>query len=120
MMNKAGMEGANGLVARYASAAALHGKATHHGDSDLANRSYEQLANIYRSLRERGERERLIPLLEDADPAVRSWAASHALEFASERAVSVLTALAAGPPSPERLSAQMTLQEWRKGHLKFP
>jgi hypothetical protein len=120
MMNKVDAEEGERLVAKYASAAALHGKATHDGNADVANRSYEEVASIYRSLRERGERERLLPLLADADPAVRSWAASHALEFAQERAVAVLIALASGPPSPERLSAQMTLRAWRNGKLTFP
>jgi len=120
MMNNADADRGDRTVTKYAAAAALHGKATHEGDSDLANRSYEELASIYRSLRERGERDRLLPLLEHADPAVRGWAAAHALEFAPERAVTVLTALASGPPSPERLTAQMTLQEWRKGKLTFP
>lgn len=120
MINRVEADEVSRLVAKYASAAALHGKATHDGDFELANRSYDEIANIYRSLRERGEREHLLQLLADADPSVRSWAASHALEFAPERAVTALTAIASGPPSPERLSAQMTLREWRKGKLKFP
>lgn len=108
------------LVADYVAAAVQHRRATREGNSNLANRSYDVLADIYRVLRERGECERLLPLLTDADPAVRGWAASHALEFAPGRAVPVLTELAAGPPSPERLDAVMTLKEWKRGTLKFP
>lgn len=108
------------LVTEYALAAAAHGEATRAGDSARSNRSYNELAAIYRSLRERGEREQLLPLLESDDPAVRSWAAAHALEFSPERAVSVLNALALNPPSPESLNAQMTLQEWKRGRLRFP
>ena len=120
MTKKVKADEATRLVTNYASAAGMHGKATREGNSDLANRSYEELASVYRLLRDEGERERLLPLLSDADPAVRSWAASHALEFAPEQGVAVLNALASGPPSPERLSAQMTLKEWKKGNLKFP
>lgn len=120
MIHKAQTNEPDQLVSKYAAAAARHGRATHEGNSDLANRSYDELANIYRLLREQGERERLLALLADADPAVRGWAASHALEFAPQRAVAVLTELASGPPSPERLDAQTTLKEWRKGTLKFP
>ena len=108
------------LVSDYVAAAAQHRRATREGNSALANRSDDVVAGIYRALREQGERERLLPLLADADPAVRGWAASHALEFAPERAVPVLAELAAGPPSSERLDAQMTLKEWKKGTLKFP
>lgn len=110
------------MVAKYAKAASLHGRATREGDQELANRSYQRMARVCRALRERGPdaQSALLPLVSDPDPAVRGWAASHALEFAPEVASQALSELASGPPSPERLSAEVVLREWRRGALKFP
>jgi hypothetical protein len=68
-------------VSAYADAASAHGRATAAGESNCAN---DRLAAIYRELRHEGQRERLLPLLEHADAAVRVWAAAHALEFAPD------------------------------------
>ncbi|HEY2853608.1 MAG TPA: DUF2019 domain-containing protein [Gemmatimonadaceae bacterium] len=110
------------LVAEYEAGAELHGRGTHEGDHKLANAGYEKLASAYRQLRERGLEAQmaLLPLLSHADPAVRAWVAAHALEFAPTRGEAVLQQIMSGPPSPERLSAQMTLREWKKGTLQFP
>ena len=60
-----------------------------------------------------------MPLLESDNPNVRGWAAAHALEFAPEKAVSVLEASLADP-APHGFNAKMTLIEWRAGRLRFP
>jgi hypothetical protein len=47
-------------------------------------------------------------------------AAAYGLEFAPQAAEPVLEALSRGPFGPTRATASITLDEWRKGRLKFP
>lgn len=84
-----------------------------------ANSEAEKLLSIYRELRNQGEEgiRALLSLLESPSESVRCWAATHLLPFASERAVMVLEALAAGTPGAARANASMTLREWRAGRL---
>jgi hypothetical protein len=105
------------LVARYQSAARRHGAAT---TSIAAKKAADEIATTYRKLRTLGSNatDRLLPLLHDADPSVRCWAAAHALEFAPEQGMPVLQELAAGPGL-VGLNATMTLSEWRAGRLRF-
>jgi hypothetical protein len=109
------------LVEAYRRAAAAHGQATSDGDHRAANRHHDVIAKIYRELRSRGPsaQSALVPLIHDANDGVRSWAAAHALEFAPERAEPVLEKLAAGSGL-VGFAAEMTLEMWRKGELKFP
>jgi hypothetical protein len=111
------------LIERYRMAAVQHGKATAEGDCKAGNKAHDVIAGAYRELRARGtsSQKLLLPLLDDADCSVRIWAASHALEFAPDVGMPVLEALAnAKGIGIQRLNAEMTLREWRKGALKFP
>lgn len=98
-----------------------HHDATDIGDYRAANAAYRVLVAAYRSLRDRGpdSRARLLLLLDDERPAIRLWAAAHALEFAPHPAEAALERLSA-----ERciigVNARMTLAEWRKGSLGHP
>lgn len=56
-------------------------------------------------------------LLDDVEPGVRLWAATHALELAPDKALRVYHALAAGPPSLARLHAETALELWAAGKL---
>lgn len=109
------------LVSAYRSSAADHGAATENGDYPQANRHHDMIAKIYRELRRRGDevRSALLPLLDDFNPHVRAWAASHALEFAPERGERVLQRLA-GVAGVVGLNAETTLREWKNGSLHFP
>jgi hypothetical protein len=109
------------LTAAYQRAASAHGQATAAGDHEAANRHHDLVAAIYRELRSRGllAQKALLPLMQDPDDAVRSWAASHALEFSPEQAEPVLIALAESRGI-SAFNAKMTLREWRKGNLSFP
>jgi hypothetical protein len=110
------------LVARYAQAAAAHGRATEAGDAKSANEAYEAVAGLYGELRRRGQaaQRALLPLLTNADLGVRAWVGAHALEFAATEAEPVLTAMSEIPKSLVSFSAKMTLREWREGKLRFP
>lgn len=109
------------LVKANAEAAAAHGETDLTGDYEKGNREYDVLAAIYRELRARGHHAQLylLELLNDGNPYVRGWAASHSLEFAPEQGELVLTELTrcGGITG---FNAEMTLEEWRKGSLKFP
>jgi hypothetical protein len=109
------------LVESYRAAASAHGRATESGDYRTANRNHDVLTDAYRELRARGEdaQRQLLVFLNDVDPHVRTWAATHALEFASELGERVLRLLSthAGIVG---MNAKMTLQEWSRGSLRFP
>jgi len=109
------------LTSNYASAAAAHGLSSTTGDHCQANKEYKTLAEICKELRRRGidAQKHLLSLLDNKTPYVRLWAASHSLEFSPKSAENVLEHLAkcGGVPG---FDAEITLQEWRKGTLKFP
>lgn len=109
------------LAAVYRSAATEHGRSSVEGNHAEANTQAELLAAAYRELRGRGveSQRRILRFLEDEDESVRSWAGSHALEFAPERGEAVLAALAEGRTL-AAFNARMTLREWRAGRLTFP
>jgi hypothetical protein len=109
------------LLDDYVKAAIAHGQATRNGEYQTANRAYETIAGIYRELRSRGleAQGNLLVLLNHEDVAVRSWAASHALEFAPDKGCPVLEALGQRQDI-WRGKATATLKEWKNGTLRFP
>ena len=119
---KGSMDSIGDLVAQYAAAAAAHGAASESCNSEEANKQADIVAKVYRQLRARGPEAQLglLGLLEDPDPSVRCWAATHALEFAPERGEPVLRQLARGNPGFVRADASASLQVWREGKLRFP
>lgn len=109
------------LVSTYAEAAGAHGRASAEGDYETANAQHDRLAGAYRELRTLGQEAQgaVLALLDHRDPAVRSWAATHALEFSPMDGERALTDLVqeggiAG------FNAEMTLETWRAGDLRFP
>lgn len=110
------------LVNWYKELAISHGQATIAGDYKAANKAHDLIAAIYRELRFRGSDAQfaLLVLLDDSNRRVRCWAAAHALEFAPDQGEKVLVEIAESEPGPTRLSAEMTIQEWRQGKLQFP
>lgn len=110
------------LVARYAAAAADHGRATENGDHKRANKAYKVIESVFRELRRRGPEalRQLGSLLDSPDAGVQCWAGAHALEFAPEDAERALSAVASGNSRLIGLSAEMTLKQWRAGKLHFP
>jgi len=109
------------LIKAYSEAAKIQGQATENGDYKTGNKASDLIAAIYSELRNRGiEAQRaLLPLLKNDDPGVKLWAASHALDFSPIDGESVLESLISvgyflG------LCAKTTLDEWRKGRLRFP
>jgi hypothetical protein len=112
--------GTDELIERYRKAAVSHGEATESGDSRQANASHDVIASVYRELRERGLQPCLLVLLDDSDARVRAWAGAHALEFAPDLGEPVLSALARDEPGLVGFTAEMTLNVWHEGELRFP
>lgn len=122
-MNRVSVKGADlpQLLRLYERATAAHGTATEKGDYRTANREDETIAAVFRELRGRGieAQKALLGFLDHGDPYVRVLTAAYALEFAPEQGEPVLTEISRSRGIPA-LNAEMTLQEWRKGNLKFP
>jgi hypothetical protein len=110
------------LVGVYAAAAARHHAAAQHGDIRAATTAFDTLSAAYRELRSRGldAQRALLPLLGSDDPAVRLAAGVHALEFAPDEGEPALAELAASDQTSIGFDAEMTLEVWRDGELRFP
>ena len=109
------------LVSIYAEAAEAHGWASDEGDHETANEQHDVLAAAYRKLRGRGwdAQKALLALLDHRDSGVRSWAGGHALEFSPEDGERTLEGLVA-VGGLTGFNAEMTLETWRRGVLRFP
>lgn len=108
------------LLEAYASAAAAHGRASLSGNHPVANRRYDEIADLRNEIFARGAaaRQEFLTLLRHADAFVRAWAGAHSLEIDPKRAVSTLEELSRGRGLPAH-SAGLTLREWRGGSLRF-
>ena len=89
------------------------------GDSDAANAAHDDLISVFRELKSSGLLHRLEPLLEDPDEDVRCWAATHYLLVDEQKGIKILRALSKGT-SITAFNAEMALNEWQEGRLKFP
>jgi len=121
-MSELAGESIEALVGRYAAAATIHGRATEQSDYEEGNAAHEVISSVYRELRRRGlgAQRALLELLSDPEPGVRSWAASHALEFSPSDGEPMLSELASRPKSLLSFSAKMALKQWQDGKLRFP
>ncbi len=100
-------------------AAASHGEATETGDYNRGNKQYKAIVKTYKQLKDqKGGIEALHQLMYHSNLSVQSWAASVLLDIYTEEAEKVLQSIADGHGL-VGFSAKMTLQEWKKGNLKF-
>ncbi len=85
-----------------------------------ANKNYDLMENVYREIKKHGidAQIKLLELLKDDNPWVKLSVASRALEFAPESGVPILENLSKMEGS-VGFSAEITLEIWRKGELKF-
>ena len=106
------------LKAMYEKAALLSGHTSESGDHRTGSKQYDLIISIRRELKRRGDEGGLaiLDLMNNASPWVRFWAAAYALHLDPGRAERVLQDLASGS-GPCSFEAEMTLSEWRKGHL---
>ena len=92
---------------------------TSDSDPKKANEYHQMMHEAYKRLRRTAVGRDLIrELLNDPNPHVRCWAASHSLAWAPEASRAILTKLrdSGGPCS---FDAEMTLAEYDKGRLSF-
>jgi hypothetical protein len=110
------------LIEEYRRVTLEQKRASSSGDHKKANAAFQKIVLLIREFRNRGEAAfiQLRELLDDPRIEVRSWAAVHLLDTYPEKAEKTLEEIAAGLPSPIRLSAEMVLEEWRSGQLKIP
>ena len=109
------------LLAAYTIAAAKHGQATWDSDPDAGNEQAAVIEGVYHELRARGRdaQLQLLDLLSNSNASVRLWAGSHALEFAPEQGKPVLEELL-DHDGFIGITAEITLEVWRQGTLRFP
>lgn len=103
------------LLSEYRQAA----EGTSHPDAREANKYHDQMHAAYRLLRNsEAGRAAIASLMSHGNPHVRCWSAAHSLQWQPESARSVLQKLhdENGPCS---FDAEMTLDEYDKGHLSF-
>ena len=84
-------------------------------DLELRNRIVEEEGDILRELKARGALDRLLPLLDDANPAVRPQAAIACLAIATDKAIAILEAATRSYDSMESRDARHYLHLWREG-----
>lgn len=108
------------LLVDFRAAAQQHGIEVEQGDHRRANAAYERGLAIAKEIKARGAdgEQALIELLNADSASVRGWAAFNLLASQPALAEAALERIASGPPGFTRLSAEMTLEEWRAGRLK--
>jgi hypothetical protein len=107
------------LTARYAQTASFYAQAIDACDSKTANKQYDVLAAIEKELKKRPEGHAAITnAMKSDDRGVRYCAAILALSVSPREAEAVLEEIASGPRGMLRLSAEVTLEEWRKGNFE--
>lgn len=107
------------LIDQYVNAAYAQGHASESGDFKTANLNSDLVCEIAAELKARGTvaQEALLTLFQHDDPYVRVWSAAHSLNFVPAEAEQVLEKIASDGPGVFRLTAEMTLREWRAGRL---
>jgi len=98
-------------------AAKIHGEATEVGDYKLGNKNYHLIFKVITYLKETDQIALLIQLLDDTNLSVRIWAAAYLLPINEERALEALNEASKGNGIIP-FNAKVTIDEWKKGHLK--
>jgi hypothetical protein len=109
------------LVAEYAKYASEHGQATEVGDYRKTNRAYDKAIKLYLQIEEQGGLVHPLfkEMLYSSDPGVKVWAATHCLKNFPEEAEAALVEVGKTPNSLVAFSAEMVLEEWKKGTLNL-
>ena len=107
------------LTSEYEKAAARYGQAFEACDSKATHRHMDRVLKIVQELKQRGSEGRaaILSLMRSNDKGVRLCAASTVLRFAPNLAEPVLKELSLGPGLMS-LTAEVALEEWRKGNIK--
>jgi hypothetical protein len=109
------------LIVRYEELARARGRAMNANDSRSANDAFDEETAIREELRSREPSaiRGLLKLLNSDDPWVQCDSAIPALFFAPEQAEPILERLVEREHRSLRVVARVTLDQWRKGELRF-
>jgi hypothetical protein len=88
---------------------------TKRADLELRNRIVDEESDILRELKARGALDRLLPLLDEPNSAVRPQAAIACLAIATDKAIAILEATTRSYDSFESSDARHYLFQWREG-----
>ena len=103
----------------YIKAAVLHGESTVSGEYEIGNKQVDIMQEAYKVLRKSEEgRNKLKEIMSHNNPNVRTWAAKDCLPYYPNEAEKILENVSKLDDI-FGLNAKITLQEWRKGNLKF-
>jgi trans-aconitate methyltransferase len=97
-------------------AAKVHGEATETGNYKLGNKNYDLIVKAVAYLKELNQTAQLYQLLDNINLSVRIWAATYLLPVDEKDALKVLDEASKGKGIIS-LNAELTIQEWKKGHL---
>lgn len=99
-------------------AAVQHAEATEQGDYKTANKNYSQIIKSISYLKERNSLDKLLNFLPHSSVGVRMWAATYLLPIHETKAIKSLETIM-NSSGIHSLTAETTVNEWRKGNLKF-
>lgn len=102
------------LVQWFARAALRHAEAMESMDQELAAAEVADLNRYFSALEREGGVEKLLDLLQDADPAVAGMVAVYGIKLAPKRCLAAL-AVVARQPGLIGFRAQAALERWEKG-----
>jgi Domain of unknown function (DUF2019) len=108
------------LVELFVDASISHGQGTLNGDYKKCNKAYSVIQKVYDELKRRDLIENaLLDLLTHDDTSVRLWAASYLLPIVPTESIMALSGISSNRDGNFRLDAELVLEEWEKGELKF-
>ena len=87
------------------------------GDYKHGNKCYKNIMNAIRYIAERDNYEYLKPMLEDANPSLRIWAAFALLHVDTKNAVKTLKTVIKEDHGIIGFNAEITLEEFKKGNI---
>jgi len=105
-------------IKKFIEACIIKGEAGEVGDSKTDNKQYKIINSVYILMKNSNRLDEFVNLLNHESPYVRLWASAYALQVTNSMAEEVLETLA-DFKGLLGFEAMMTLQEWRKGNLKF-
>jgi hypothetical protein len=106
-------------ICRFANACIEKGKFEADGDEKNGNICYKRIHELYWLLKSENRLDELSVLLEHKNPYVRLWASAYTLQIDSASAEKVLEELTLIKKDMVGFTAEITLQEWRSGRLRW-
>lgn len=98
-------------------AARVHGEATETEEYKLGNKNYHLIFKVITYLKEIDQIDCLNQFLDDPNLNIRVWAATYLLPINEKRALETLNEASKGNGIIS-FNAKVTIDEWKKGHLK--